>query len=314
MTTLIYSVIIVVSSLILIKAVALFISSSSKLAKHIGISEFTISFLLVAIATSLPETIVGVTSAIQENPILSYGNAVGSNVALVTLIIALPIILGSRISTRFIIHSKDIYYSTFFAFMPLMLAVDGTITQLDGLILLVSYIFYSLTILKRSHGTERILETFDKTNVYKELFIFIISLVLLLGASEGIVRSAISISESMGWALGFVGVTLTAVGTSLPEIAYALGASKKNQQDEILGNIIGSVVANSTFVLGLTSMISPIKLKGSNFGASTIFFLILSMLFFLKFTKSKERLDKQEAIILLSIYIIFVLVQYKLQY
>lgn len=311
--TLAYLLIIFGSSVLLVKAVSLFISSSSKLARQAGISEFTISFLLVAIATSLPETVVGVTSAIQKNPILSYGNAIGSNVALVTLIISIPILLGSNISTRFIIHSKDIYYSTFFAFMPLMFAVDGTITQIDGAILLAAYIIYSFTILRRSRGVEKLLETFDNTNIYKEVLLFILSLVLLLGASEGIVKSAIKISEGLGWALGFVGVTLTAIGTSLPEIAYALGSAKKNRQDEILGNIIGSVVANSTFVLGITSMISPIKLKGSNFGASTIFFLILTLLLFLNFTKSREKLDKKEAVIQLMLYALFVFIQFKLQ-
>ncbi len=313
MSPLLYVAIIFISAFVLIKAVTLFIGSSTKLAKHLGISEFTISFLLVAIATSLPETVVGITSAINDKTLLAYGDAVGANINLITLILAAPLLLGTTISTRFVINSKDVYYSILFAFLPIFLAIDGKISRVDGIILLGSYLVYTFTVIRRSRGLEKLLKTFDHTNLVKEGFLFLVSLVLLLGASEGIVKSALRISGSLGWEIGFVGLTLTAFGTSLPELAYAIGTIKRDQQDEVLGNVIGSVVVNSTFVLGITSMIRPIILKGTDFGASTILFLIVALLLFLNFSKSKQRLDRKEGVILFVLYVTFIVLQYKLQ-
>jgi len=117
----------------------------------------------------------------------------------------------------------------------------------------------------------------------------------------------------MGWALSFVGLTIIALGTSLPEIAFVISSEAKDNQREILGDIVGSVVANSTLVLGITSIIYPIRLAYSSIGSSTILFLTISLLLFLKFTISKQRLEKYEALVLLSVYILFILTEYFLQ-
>lgn len=308
-----YIGVVIASSYVLIKAVKLFIASATQIALSLGISAYAVSFFLVAIATSLPETVVGITSAIQKTPILAYSNAVGANIALLTFIIALPILSGTTLSTRHIINSKDVYYSTAFAFLPLILSADGTVTRVDGTILLGTYIFYSIIVLKKGKSTGTSITLENKAKLWKQGIIFVISLSLLLLASQGIVKSAIHISKSLGLTLGFVGLTLTALGTSLPETAFALRAAKDNKQEEILGNAIGSVVANSTFVLGIAALIYPINISGGEFSVSTTFFLIIALLLFLKFTKSKEKIDRMEGIILLALYILFVGIEYYLQ-
>lgn len=305
--------IITVSALVLIKAIDVFISSATNLAQHLNISGYTISFLLVAVGTSLPEIVVSITSAMEGKSALAYGNAMGSNITLITLIIAIPILLGTSIATRSVLHSKDAYYATFFAFLPIMLSIDGKINRTDGVVLLIAYIVYVTSVMRRSRGIEKIVQQFEPSNAWKEGVLFALSLAGLLLASRGIVFAALNISSSLGWALSFVGLTITALGTSLPEIAFVLSSNSKDNQREILGDIVGSVAANSTVVMGIASIIYPIELAHPSLGSSTIFFLFISILLFLKFTISRERLEKFEAFILLIIYIAFVATEYYIQ-
>lgn len=305
--------IIIGAAFVMIKAVELFINSSTKISRKIGISGYTISFLVVAVATSLPETFVGAASAIAKDPILSYGNAVGSNIALLTLVIAIPVLAGTQISTRTILNSKDVYYTAFFSLLPVLLVVDGVLTQVDGIILLSLYVAYSVMVIRRAKGLERFLEQFEDTNLPKELAVFVFSLVLFLLASHGIFKAALKLSTELGWGLGFIGLSITAIGTSLPEITYVIAAMKQNKQEEILGDIVGSVVANSTVVLGVTAVIYPIDVKNSHIGITPIVFSIFSLLVFLRFVRTREKLDRVEAVTLLLIYVITMFVEYQLQ-
>lgn len=312
MTAYVHAALIVAASIVLIQAVKLFIKSATKIARELGISGYTISFLLVAVATSLPEVVVGVTSALQNNATLSFGNAVGSNIALLTLVVAIPVLIGTEkgMSTRTILHSHDAYYSLFFSLLPISLIVDGSLTRIDGGILLAAYVFYAVVVWRRSKGVERVIETLEKTNLWKQSLIFFFSLILLLGASEMIVRSATQISLLLGLGLTFVGLTITAIGTSLPEIAFTVGASRGRFQQEILGDVIGSVVANSTLVLGITSVISPIVISNGGISFSALMLATFIMVTFLRFVKTKEKIDKLEAMILMTLYIVFIVSEY----
>lgn len=305
--------VLVASGIIITKAIKIFVSSSTRLAHLLNLSEYTISFLLISFATSLPELVVAVTSGLEKNSILSYGDAIGSNLVLLTLVLAIPILLDKPISTTEILKDKDIYYSTFFLTLAMALAIDGRLSRLDGAILIAGYIFYSRAVLKRASFFETIKDRLEHTNTWKQGVLFGVSLLLLLVASEGIVRSALNLSSGLDVNLGYIGLTMTAVGTSLPEIAFSLGIIKANgNRDEIVGDIIGSVVSNSTIVLGTAALIYPINLKGTNLGFPTMLLLFSTMLLFLAFAKTKETLSKKEAVTLLSVYIIFLAVEYLL--
>jgi cation:H+ antiporter len=291
----------------------MFIQSAAKVAHHFKISGYTISFLLVAIATSLPETVVGITSALEKNPVLSYGNALGSNIALLTIIVAIPGLINSGLKTREIYRTHDIYYTALFSLLALSMSLDGQISRIDGIALLVSYIIYIMAVLRRSRGLESLFDSLERINIWKEIVFFTVSLVLILVSSQGIVTSALNLSASLGLGLAFVGLTITAMGTSLPEIAYAVGAVKNNKENEILGDVIGSVVANSTLVLGITALIYPIKLPSLSMSISSIIFLLVSLLLFLIFASTKRRLERFEAVVLFTLYIVFIVVEFFIQ-
>lgn len=304
---------IVIASLVLIKSVELLVNSSWEMARRFRVSDYAISFFLVAIATSLPEIVVGITAAMSKNSILSFGNAIGSNVALVTLIIAIPVLINSGISTRILIHTKDAYVATIFSVLPLALIFDGNLSRFDGGILLALYGVYMFFVLRRGDRPEEEERSVETVNLWRNVSLFIFSLLLLFVASEAIVRGALSLSASLNLNLGFVGLTITAIGTSLPEIAFAIGVVRTKHQFEVLGNAVGSVVANSTVVLGLTAIVEPIVLTNSGMGFSSLLFSVFAALLFLRFVRTKESISTGEALILLLVYALFVAAEYYLR-
>ncbi|MDC0449001.1 sodium:calcium antiporter [bacterium] len=305
--------VILVSAVILSKSVKLFIGSTSRIAYYFNISEYTIGFLLVALATSLPEMVVGITSAAQKQTVLSFGDAMGSNIALLTIVLALPGLLGMNISTKQIIKSSDIYYTAVFSLLALGLSFDGKISRIDGVVLLVGYLIYTLAFLRRATPIKKLTRRKGKINIWKEVVLFVFSLSLLLLASEGIVGSALSISTLWGLKLSYVGLSITALGTSIPEIAFVIGETRERNDDEIMGDIVGSVVANSTLVLGVASVIYPVYTNGPLISISTSIALVIILTLFLIFAKTGRRIEKWESVILLFLYFAFILSEYFVQ-
>lgn len=309
----IYIFILFFSGVVITKAIRIFINSSTKLAHILGISEYTISFLLIATATSLPELVVSITSGLEKNSILSYGNAIGSNLALLTVISVIPVFLNSGLSTKDVVRSKDLYVGAFFLVLSLALSVDGIVTRFDGGILLTAFFIYSRSVVKRATVFENIKERLkiEHINVWKEGVYFFGSLFLLLAASEGIVQSAFRLSSLMGLNLGYIGLTLTALGTSLPEIAFAIGIVKGHgNEDEVVGDVIGSVVANSSLVLGTAALIWPINLNHSTLGLPTMGILIATLMMYILFARSDERINRLEASMLLGVYFLFLAIEF----
>ncbi|MFH1648768.1 MAG: sodium:calcium antiporter [Patescibacteria group bacterium] len=304
---------IAIASFILIKAVSLFIKSTTNISRALRVSGYTISFLLVSVATSLPETIVGINSALAGKPILSYGNALGSNIALLTLIIAIPGFINSGLHTRKIFRSKDIYISSFFAILAVALALDGQVTRFDGYTLLVGYVIYSISFLRRNSHIHTFFHGYGRVNLLKESLIFIMSLCLIIISGELVVRGAINLADVLKISLGFMGLSIMAIGTSLPEIAYSIGLIKKHKQNEVLGNVIGSVGVNSTLVLGITAVIEPIVIVNGGISITTYIFAIMVVALFLGFSKKDHDINKKEATVLLLVYIAFLTVEYLVQ-
>lgn len=295
-------------AILLVKSASWMIVSSSHLAKHFNISEYTISFLVIAFATSLPEVIVGVVSALDKNPVLSYGNVLGSNIVDLTLILATPIFIGGALSTREIIKNKDLFYTAFFGLLPVVLIYDGKLSRSDALVLLAGYILYLFLVLRRSSPVETLIEKLHHIQLIKEFAIFIGASVLLLVSANFLVKIAENLSITAQVPLIFVGLTVTALGTSLPELIFGLKAVTTNHSGEVLGNVVGSVVANSTLVLGITALIEPIT-KSSNSGIVSLGFLMFTLILFVVFSLTGRQLGKKEALLLIMVYIVFIMTE-----
>lgn len=305
---LVHLALVIASCVVLVKAVELMVKSSSSLAKAVRISEYTISVFIIAVATSFPELVFGITSALSNNSLLSFGNVIGSNIADLTLIIAIPILFGGTLSTSMSIRNKDLSYAGLFGLLPVIFILNGELSRYEGMWLILGYIVYLVYVLDREKKSGSPLPVYSTKGWKKNTLIFIFSVIVMLLSAQLLVKESINLSVLLNVPAIFIGLTLTAVGTSIPELVFGLKVIRTRMKNEIIGSVLGSIVANSTLVLGVTALISPIKKEGST-GNSSIAFLMFTLIFFFIISLSGKRISRFEAVILLVVYFVFAYVE-----
>ncbi|MDP1538437.1 MAG: sodium:calcium antiporter [bacterium] len=282
--------------------------------KFLGWKEFVVSFFIVAFATTIPNFVVGIISAMNKVPELSFGDVVGTNIASLTLIVALAALVSKA---GLSVPSRTVQGSSIFtigvAILPLILIHDGTLTRTDGILLLGAFLVYLIWLFQKRERFEKVYdgvcEPLSLRFFLKNLALFIFSIALLLLSGQGIVKSAVFFSDYFHFPLALIGILVVGLGTALPELSFTLQAARKSQDWMIIGNIMGSVIMTSTLVLGTVAVISPIKIPDLSPFAIGRIFLIISAIFFLLFIRTSHKITRKEAIFLLLIYITFVLVE-----
>jgi cation:H+ antiporter len=287
-----------------------------KIGKVLGWKEFVIAFLAIALPAALPDLFVGILSALKKIPELSLGDVAGGNIVDLTLAVSLAILFGNR---ELELESRTVRYSSIFAvfcaILPLTLIFDGVLSKIDGVILLFCLIFYFVWLFSEKERFEKdykeIEITFERktTFILKNLAKVFFGTIILFFAAQGIINSAQFFSKYFNLPLILVGILIVGLGNALPETYLSIVAAKKNQGWIVLGNLMGSVVFCSTLVLGIVSLICPIKVsKLSHFEVARIF-LILSSLFFFVFLRTKKKITEREAVFLLFVYIAFLITE-----
>ncbi len=311
--TLSYIVIIVLASGVLVKAAHWVIKSLIYLAQRMKISEFVIAFILAGIATSLPELFVGISSALNKTPILSLSNVLGSNIANITLILGITIILLKGLNIKIKNIRRNIIYTGLLLVYSLLLCLDGVLSRLDGAALLISFILYNLILVHQGQDQSKIITKTKKKELAKNILLFITSIALLLFSAQIIVMAANNLAIKLNIPLFIVGLFMIAIGTSLPELIFGIRAARQKHKDMILGGILGSIAVNSTAVLGITALIYPIIIKNTSLFINSIIALLVAYVFFGIFSYSRKRISWQEGIILLFFYITFTIIQFLLK-
>lgn len=305
--------ILVVASITLVKSATLLVYSISKISSFFRLSEFTISFIVMGFITSLPEIAVAVNAALNNDSTLALGTALGSNLTDLTLIIAIPTLVAGGLRVRSIITRRDALVMCGYLFIPVILSFDGTISRSDGVILLIFYGLYLYRLIaQRTHFTG-FTDHVSKSDALQQIGKLALGIVLLFVASQFIVTSSIQIAEIIKIPLVLVGLILVSAGTSLPELAHGLKAVKMHHDRQVLGDILGSVVANSTVVIAIAAIINPIHSNGYTAIIVTIGFLAIVAIMFLVGVYSDKKLDVKEALILLGIYLIYLLTEFGLE-
>jgi cation:H+ antiporter len=317
MTTTATIVIIFIFSVLLVKATDISVASIKNLSKKSKLGQFALSTIFMGIVTSLPEIFVAVSSALSNAPTLAMGNVWGSNIANLSIVIGGAAILGGTIRVSGEILRRDALYAFLAGVTPLLLLWDKQLSRLDGLILISLYLFYIFQIIKEEQeladdGEKTISfllrQISPKTNGKDYAKIFG-SVALLLFSADVIVRLAKSTAASAGFSLFFTGMFVVALGTSLPELAFGLKAIRKKKTQMVWGNLLGSVVANGTLILGLTSLIRPINLNDvPRYAFASGTYLVVFALFY-ALIHSKRRLERWEGFLLAIVYLIFAILE-----
>ena len=301
----------VVGFVLVIKGADLFVSGASSLARRFGVSNLAIGLTVVAFGTSLPELAVNVTASVQGNAGITIGNILGSNIANILLILGVAGLVLPLAVTQGTIH-KEIPLSLLAALLVGILANDrfldgaaaSALTRIDGLVLLcffAIFLYYTAGIARAVPGAEQVLPQGTPTPV-KIGVLMAAGFVGLLVGSQWVVNGAIQLATALGIRESVVGLTIVAVGTSLPELATSAAAAYRKNADIAIGNVVGSNIFNIFFILGISAVIRPVPFESSaniDIGVLVVASLLLLLCMF---TGKRRMLDRWEAAVFLVAY------------
>lgn len=284
------------------------VDSLISIARRLKWREFVVGFFIMAIATSAPNLFVGINAALRGIPQLSFGDVVGGNVVDLTLALALAALVAKGIPAESKMVQTSSLFTILIAFLPLLLSLDGKLGRVDGLILILAFLIYAVWLFAtedRFHKVYR--KEQKKQKLWKSIFLLILSIILLIIGSQGVVSSSFFFAKALGVPIGMIGILIVGLGNALPEIYFGVVSAKRGESWLVLGDLMGSVINCATLVLGIVVLISPITITDFSPYLIARIFLIISAVFFLIFIKSDKKISRREAYILLGTYIAFLL-------
>ncbi|WP_329803257.1 calcium/sodium antiporter [Holdemanella biformis] len=295
-------ILLVLGFILLLKGADWFVDGASNIASRFGIPQLIIGLTIVAMGTSLPEAFVSITAALKSNAAITIGNVVGSNILNVGIILGVTALIRSL----HIQNSTIKYEMPFMMLVTLVLilqGIDNTISRFDGIVLWLFFLGYLYYIFKMSKNQ------MEETEIKKTNPLFIpLGLICLMVGSNLAVDAATNIAISLGVSQRFIGLTIVALGTSLPELVTSVTAARKGNADIAIGNIIGSNIFNILFVVGSSALITPVPFE-SHFVIDSFVAILIGLVLYIC-TKKTRVLDKKAGKLLLvtySIYFIYLL-------
>ncbi len=315
MNIIILSIIFIVASIMLYLSSEEIIKGLTRLSRYLGVTEFILSFFIIAVAASIPNLFVGVTSALRGLPELSFGDIMGNNIVALSVGIGLATLFSKKKKIR--AENETIKGSTIFTFisalLPLILIYDGVLSRTDGLILIAFFVYYMYWIFSKKERFSKIYEEHEveivkeTSNFFKDIFRVLGGFIVLLIAAQGIVYSSSEFAITLGLPLVMVGVLILGLGSALPEVYFAVSSARKDETGLILGNIMGAVIIPATLILGIVALISPIHGNDFELFAISRGFLFLATVVFFMAVKTHDEVSRSEAILLLLVYVGFVI-------
>ncbi|MDA8640638.1 calcium/sodium antiporter [Flavobacteriaceae bacterium] len=301
---------IIVGLVLLIKGGDWLLKSSVSLSLNLSIPKAVIGMTVVSFATSAPELIVSIQSAIAGYSDIALGNVVGSNIANLSFVLAITVII-TPIAVPKSFFKTDWPMMMFSTLLFIgMIAFDNRLSSIEGLImvlLLFSFIYYLLK--KTPEGViEAASDEFELLNRFNTIKYLIAGGFALWLGSETLVKGAVSLASEMGVSERIISISIISVGTSIPELSASIIAIIRKEKAISLGNLIGSNVFNILAVMGVTSIIKPIEVQDLNLISNDFvwMFLISLLVLLLVFVPKDKRLNRLNGIILLGLYVYFI--------
>ena len=281
----------------------LLLKSAVSISMKFGIPRLLIGMTVVSLATSAPELIVSIKSAVKGSPDLAISNVLGSNIANLGLVLGITI-LFSPINISKSVYKKEWPIMMFSALYFLIVILDGVITKIEGGILVCFLIITIISLIKLRDKNEVEDQLENEDSIIKSIIILFFGGLFLFYGSEWFIDGAIQLANSFGISERIIGITVVSVGTSIPELVTSLVAVFNKEKSISLGNLLGSNIFNVFAVLGITSLVTPLSVLDQNI----IDFDIYVMLFFaalilpLIFFPKKLVLGRKEGLIILLFY------------
>ncbi|WP_456422648.1 calcium/sodium antiporter [Lutibacter sp.] len=276
---------------------------------RLEIPKIVIGMTVVSFATSAPELIVSIKSALEGHADIAFGNVIGSNIANLGLVLAITILIST-------ISVEKSFYKTDWPVMIIsslllygFIAFDGVLQRYEGIILFSFLVIFLVYLLKfqKTAVVDELPDDEEDLPLYKDVLFLVIGGVALWGGSELLIDGAVGMAKHFNVSERVIGITIVSIGTSIPELAASVIAVLKKEKAISLGNLIGSNVFNILAVLGITSIITPITITDQRLLSGDIFWMLgISFLIFpLVFAPVKMKLTWKEGFILLFLYLLF---------
>ncbi|MFV0441634.1 MAG: calcium/sodium antiporter [Lachnospirales bacterium] len=304
----------VIGIALLVKGADFFVSGSSSVAKRLGVEEFIIGLTLVAFGTSAPELAVSVTASLQGQNEIAISNVIGSNIFNILTVLGISsIILPLNVDKN--ILSKDLPFSIVATLAVFIMCIDiplgnGTtnaISRGDGLLLLLFFcifLFYTFSYAAKNKVVSNDNQT-ETLPLLTSVFLSILGLICVITGANIVIKHATNIAVAFNISQTIIGLTIVAIGTSLPELVTSIVAAKKGNSDIAIGNIVGSNIFNIVFILGTTATIDTVTVNSSNIMDIIIATIVSCILLVMAFTSRK--IQRSEGIVLVFLLVLYYL-------
>jgi cation:H+ antiporter len=297
-------VLLLVGFVFLIKGSDFFVDGASSIASILKVPTIIVGLTIVALGTSAPEAAVSITSSLTGSNAMAVSNVIGSNLFNMLMVIGIAALLSNLLMEKSVLEKDLPFLVGITVLFAIFIFIGGDITNIEGIILLiilVAYIVYLILDAKKSSESTVVEE--PKWSLPKSIVFIIIGLVGIILGGDFVVDSASAIAIALGMSETLVGLTIVAIGTSLPELVTSITALKKGENQLVIGNVIGSNIFNILFVLGASSAISAIPINSSML-IDVVFMLGVTILCFI-FGKTQDKYDKREGTILIALFIAY---------
>lgn len=305
---------IVLGFVLLIKGADFLVDGASSVAKKFHIPEIVIGLTIVSIGTSMPELFVSTTSALQGSADMSIGNIIGSNICNLLLILGLSAVISP---VKFQKSTRNIEIPMCFAITVVFMVLanlGNIISFADSIILLVlfvGFLGYTLYVAKKGQAeaaeTEESEQEEQNGSMLKNILLIVIGIVGLKLGGDFTVNNAVVIAQTLGISEKVIGLTILAIGTSLPELVTSVVAAVKGNDDIAIGNIIGSNIFNMLMIIGVTAFITPLAYNVTYNVQLIILLFALILLEVFAFTKPKDNMTRSNGIVYVALYAVYMI-------
>ena len=294
-------ILLIIGFIMLIKGADWFVDSASFIAKKFGIPSIIVGMTIVAMGTSAPEFSVSLQSSIAGMNDMSIANVVGSNIFNLLVVLGISAMFGKLKITKY----RDVQMTLAVSILLMSFAIGGYLSIIEGLVLLCAFVTYIILMIKGRDKTEIVEEVSNKRPMWLTIIIGLIGLGAIVYGGDLVVNSASAVALSLGMSENLVGLTIVAIGTSLPELVTSVMAMKKGENDIAVGNVLGSNIFNMLLIIGSAAIINPMTV--SMFAMIDLVFIIVTLLIFIALTYKKQEVNKWNGIIFIIIYVSYII-------
>ncbi|WP_405291700.1 calcium/sodium antiporter [Methanobrevibacter sp.] len=297
-------VLLLVGFVFLIKGSDMFVDGASSIASLLKIPTVIVGLTIVAFGTSAPEAAVSITSSITGNNAMAVSNVIGSNMFNLLMVIGVSALLSELLMEKSVLDQDLPFLVGITLLFAAFIVINWNISSIEGIILLIIlaiYLYFVIRNAMKSSDAQQVEK--PKLTTKKSILFMIIGLIGIVLGGDLVVDSASYIAIAFGMSETLVGLTIVAIGTSLPEFVTSLTALKKGENQLVIGNVIGSNIFNILFVLGASSAISAIPLDSSML-IDVIFMVVVTVICFI-FGKTQDKFDKKEGAILILLFAVY---------